>query len=73
MKTTARDRLQLGGWVRMAAALAILTVISIAPLYTGSRAIPGLADAPVTEQELPATTASAQVAPAEPVAKITQQ
>jgi len=65
MQKTAPDRLQLGGWIRMAAALAILTMISMAPPYTGTLAIPDRTDAPATVRESPVPTIPALVAPAE--------
>jgi soluble lytic murein transglycosylase-like protein len=60
MNTSTSDRLQIGGWIRCAAALAFLAAISIAPLYTNVRAVPARTDAPAAEPESAPPPAPAQ-------------
>src|SRR6185295_3100356 len=68
MDAPISDRLQLGGWLRLAAALAFLALISIAPLYTNGRAMPSPADAPAAGPEPAAPPGLPQVSPVEPAA-----
>jgi soluble lytic murein transglycosylase-like protein len=65
MNTTISDRLQLGGWLRLAVALALLALISVAPLYTNSQALPAPADAPAAGPEPAAPPGPAQDSPGE--------
>lgn len=64
METTILDRLQLGGWLRLAVVLAFLALISIAPLYTNSQPLRASADTPAAAPETAAPPGPPQVVPA---------